>query len=173
MMYEALEQSLADRLAPFAQAGVNVRVVPETESERKRPLPVTEAQFTVIYSGSEYGDTNSTSSVIQNEEIYISVVIESTFLRGGLGVYNLLFTLKKALIGFKPYGCQKIQAVKHHSIGSPEAIKRDNMWEYQAVFKTSTTLVEDYLEDITSLISKITYVDTPDGETTVIPDDNN
>lgn len=168
MNYEILEQQISDRLQPFALAGVNVRVVPELESERIRPVP-TKAQFTVIYSGSEYGNVNSTAQISQNEDLYFTVLIESTFLRGAMGVYNLLNTLRKALVGFKPTGCKRIQAVKHHTIGSPGAEKIDNMWQYQAVFKTDTLLVEDYTEDIMPLVTQIKFIDQPDGETIIVP----
>jgi len=168
MNYELIEQQICSRLQPFAIVGVDVIVMPELEADRKRPVP-TKAQFTVIYSCSEYGNVNSTAQINQNEDLYFTVLIESTFLRGAMGVYSLLNTLRKAIVGFKPTGCLRIQAVKHHTIGSPDAQKIDNMWQDQAVFKTSTLLVEDYTEDVTALVTRIKFIDQPDGETMIVP----
>lgn len=172
MNYELLETEITNRLAPFAMVGLSVRKMPELESEKIKPLP-TKAQFTVMYAGSEYEGANSTAQVSQMETAFISVLIESTFLRGPLGIYALLATLKTALIGFKPTGCHRIQAVKHQTLGTPEAVKNANMWEYQAVFKTTSLTVENFTEDITILLKKITFIDVPGGEINIVPNPDN
>lgn len=168
MNYEQLESDIVNRLAPFAAVGVNVRKTPEVENERVRPEP-TNAQFTVMYAGSEYENTQSTAQVSQYETVFVAVLIECNLLRGNIGIYNLTSVLKKALIGFKPTNCHRLQAVKHHMLGTPEAVKKDNVWQFQAVFKTTTLTVEDYTEDLSVLLKKVTLIDIPDGETTIIP----
>lgn len=170
MNYELLESEIVTRLLPFATVGVQVVAMPEVESERKKALP-TKAKFTVIYAGSEYPTLNSTAQVSMEEKIFVSVLIESTFLRGNMGVYNLVTVLKKALIGFRPTGCHRIQPVKHHTIGTPEAVKIDNMWNYQAVFQTSSMTVENFEEDISVLLKKITLNDG--NEQVIIPPETN
>ena len=97
MDYEVLENQIVERLSFMIEAGIAVEKMPELESERSKPLP-TNAKLTVIYAGSEYPAPNSTSQVKQDEKIFIQVLIESTFLRGPHGVYNLLSVLKSALI---------------------------------------------------------------------------
>jgi hypothetical protein len=172
MNYEQLENDIVTRLAPFAAAGVSVIKMPELETERSLPEPQ-KAQFTVMYAGSEYENVNSTAQVSQMETVFVAVLIESNLLRGPKGVYNLLSVLKTALIGFKPANCHRLQAVKHHTLGSPEAVRKDNTWQYQAVFKTTTLTVEAFTEDLSVLLKKITLIDVPDGEIIVIPNTDN
>lgn len=167
MNYETLENEIVARLTPFVTVGITVEKIPELESERTKPLP-TKAKFTVIYAGSEYGSSLSTSQVSQEEKIFIQVLIESTFLRGSLGVYNLASVLKKALTGFQPSGCRRIQVTKHHTIGGEEAQKINNMWNYNVIFQTTSIHVEDFEEDLTLILEKITLIDEPDGEINII-----
>lgn len=167
MNYENLEIEIVNRLAPFLSVGITVESLPELEVDRSRPLP-TKAKFTVIYAGSEYGSSLSTAQISQEEKIFIQILIESTFLRGTLGVYNLASILKKALTGFKPSGCRRIQVTKHHTIGGEEAQKINNMWNYNVIFQTTALHVEDFTEDLTLLLEKITLVDKPDGEINTI-----
>lgn len=163
MNYENLEIEIVDRLTPFTTVGVAVERLPELEINRTRPLP-TKAKFTVIYAGSEYGNSLSTAQISQEEKIFIQVLIESTFLRGSVGVYNLASVLKKALTGFQPSGCRRIQVTKHHTIGGEEAEKINNMWNYNVIFQTTTIHVEDFTEDLSLILKEIKLVDQPDGE---------
>ena len=167
MNYENLEIEIVARLAPFITAGITVESLPELEVDRSKPLP-TKAKFTVIYAGSEYGSALSTAQISQEEKIFIQILIESTFLRGNLGVYNLASVLKKALTGFQPSGCRRIQVTKHHTIGGEEAQKINNMWNYNVIFQTTSIHVEDFEEDLTLILEKITLIDEPDGEINII-----
>lgn len=167
MNYENLEIEIVNRLAPFLSVGITVESLPELEVDRSRPLP-TKAKFTVIYAGSEYGSALSTAQVSQEEKIFIQILIESTFLRGTLGVYNLASVLKKALTGFKPSGCRRIQVTKHHTIGGENAEKINNMWNYNVIFQTTALHVEDFTEDLSLILKEITLIDQPDGEINVI-----
>lgn len=167
MNYETLETEIVARLTPFLTAGIAVEKLPELEADRSKPLP-TKAKFTVIYAGSEYGSALSTAQISQEEKVFIQILIESTFLRGSLGVYNLASLLKKALTGFKPSGCRRIQVTKHHTIGGENAEKINNMWNYNVIFQTTALHVEDFEEDLTLILEKITLVDQPDGEINII-----
>lgn len=167
MNYENLEIEIVARLIPFTTVGITVESLPELEADRSKPLP-TKAKFTVIYAGSEYGNAMSTAQISQEEKIFIQILIESTFLRGSLGVYNLASILKKALTGFQPSGCRKIQVTKHHTIGGEEAQKINNMWNYNVIFQTTALHVEDFTEDLSLLLEKITLIDKSDGEINTI-----
>jgi len=167
MDYENLETEIVARLTPFVAVGIAVEKLPELEADRSKPLP-TKAKFTVIYAGSEYGSSLSTAQISQEEKIFIQVLIESTFLRGSLGVYNLASILKKALTGFQPSGCRRIQVTKHHTIGGENAEKINNMWNYNVIFQTTAVHVEDFEEDLTLILEKITLIDQPDGEINII-----
>jgi len=167
MNYENLETEIVARLTPFVTVGIAVEKLPELEADRSKPLP-TKARFTVIYAGSEYGSSLSTAQISQEEKIFIQVLIESTFLRGTLGVYNLASVLKKALTGFQPSGCRRIQVTKHHTIGGENAEKINNLWNYNVIFQTTAVHVEDFEEDLTWVLEKITLIDRPDGEINII-----
>ena len=67
--------------------------------------------------------------------------------------------LKKALAGFKAEGTTKFQVSKHHTIGQPDAEKKDNIWQYQVIFQASAKSVEDYEEDLTVLLKQIKFID--------------
>lgn len=168
MNYEALEDEIVERLQPFAEAGVSVERLPETEAE-KTELGTGEARMTVIYAGSEYEGTKSTAQVSQDEKIFIQILIESTFLRGPKGIYTLTEILKKALTDFRPQRISKLQVSKHHTIGQPDAEKRNNMWQYQVIFQGTSVHVEEYDQGDAwiTLLKKITYSDGED--TTVVP----
>lgn len=167
MNYETLETEIVARLTPFLTVGIAVEKLPELEADRSKPLP-TKARFTVIYAGSEYGNSMSTAQISQEEKIFIQILIESTFLRGSLGVYSLASVLKKALTGFHPSGCRRIQVTKHHTIGGENAEKINNLWNYNVIFQTTSLHVEDFEEDLTLILEKITLVDQPDGEINTI-----
>lgn len=169
MDYELLQNAVVTRLQPFMTAGIATVVrLPQTESERTQTLP-TKVKFTVIYAGSEYSEVNSTGYISQDEKVFIQILIESTFLYGNTGVYAMASLLKKALTGFKTQGTKKFQVAKHHTIGQPDAEKKDNMWHYSVVFQTMSLHVEDYTEDLSVILKQITYVDKPGDETTVVP----
>lgn len=168
MNYETLQNEIITRLQPFTTVGVSVVRLPENNDELTRVVPKN-AKLTVIYAGSEYGKTLSVGKIAQDEEIFMQILIESSSLYGSLGVYNLILLVKKALTGFSPSGCKPMQAVRNHTIGSPEAHRIESMWQYNVVFSTTGFHIDDFTEDLSNILKKITYVDIPDGETTIVP----
>lgn len=172
MNYEKLQDEIVERLQPFITAGIASAIrLPETESERTQNLP-TKVKFTVIYAGSEYSDVNSSGYISQYEKVFIQILIESTFLYGGAGVYNMASLLKRVLTGFKAQGTTKFQVAKHHTIGQPDAEKKDNMWQYSIVFQAISVHVEDYTEDLSVILTQLTYIDKPGDETMIVPPEN-
>lgn len=169
MNYELLENEVVARLQPFTTVGITVEKLPETEAQRKQVNPG-KARFTIIYAGSEYEGANSTAQISQVEKVFVQVLIESTFLRGNMGVYALASILKKALTGFRPQNITRLQVSKHHTIGQPEAEKINNMWNYQIIFQGNSLHVEDFTEDIGPLLTKITYEDGSESIEVPFPD---
>lgn len=171
MNYEVLESEILERILPINAINPNiaVEIMPELEAERTRPLP-TKAKITVIYAGSEYSLVNSTSYVKQDEKIFIQILVESTFLRGPQGIYNIIEVLKDLLIGFRPTYCMPIQMVKHHTLGGEDAQKINNMWAYNMILQANGAIsVENFEENYVSVLKKITLVDQPSGEINEIP----
>lgn len=155
MDYELLESEIVSRLSPLASSNLSIISLPEIEAEKSRPLPA-KAQYTVIYAGSEYEKSSSTGQNRNVENVFVTILIESTFLRGPLGVYNLTRVLKLALSGYSPSNCQRLEIAKHHSIGSDPVKKNGNMWEYQIVFQTTALHLENFIEDVSVLVTQIT-----------------
>lgn len=174
MNYETLENQVYEKILPMGLVpGISIRKMPESEAEKKRPIPGN-AQLTVIYAGSEYPETISTSQVSQEETVFIQVLIESSFLRGPQGIYNLLSVLKNFLVGFRPSFCLGMQVVRHHTIGGEEAEKINNLWNYNVIFKAKSAMtVTDFTEDLSVILKKITLIDKPGDETTIIPNPEN
>lgn len=168
MNYEILQNEVVARLQPLNVAGITTVRLPELEADRTKPIP-TKAKFTVIYAGSEYEGSSSTAQNRNIEKVFVQVLIESTFLYGNLGIYNLISIAKKALSGFKPSGCQRLELVKHHSIGADGIEKTNNMWNYQVIFQTTAVHVENYEEDLTLILQQIMLINQSDNETVVIP----
>lgn len=166
MNYEALQDAFVQRLQPFTTAGVTVVRLPESTPEKEKVKP-TFAKFTVIYAGSEYSGPQSTSQVSQEEKIFMQILIESSYLYGSKGVYNLASVLKKALTGFKALGTHRFTVSKHHTIGTPEAEHQDNMWHYNVIFQATTLSVESFTEDLSILLKQITLIDG--NETIQVP----
>lgn len=168
MNYEVLQDEIIQRMQPFSIAGMDVVRLPQNNDELKRHIPK-KGKLTIIYSGSEYGKTINNDNIAQDEEVYITVFIESSSLYGDLGIYNLVKLVKQALTGFKPSGCKKMQVVKHHTIGTPESSRMEGVWQYQIIFRTTSLHVEDFEEDLSLILTKITYIDVPDGEINIVP----
>lgn len=169
MNYELLQDAIVTRLQPFTTADISVEALPEKESA-KTQVTATKARFTVIYAGSEYGGVNSTGQVSQFEKVFVQILIESSFLYGAKGIYSLASAVKLALTGFKAQGTRPFSVVKHNTIGSPEAEKKNNMWQYQVIFAAESVHVEDFEEDVSILVQKITLNDG--NEQIVIPPEN-
>ena len=176
MNYETLELEILARILPIntVNSNIAVAIMPEVAADRSRPLP-TKAKVTIIYAGSEYSLVNSTSYVKQDEKIFIQLLIESTFLRGTEGVYNIIEALKTLLVGYRPTYCMPLQMVKHHTIGGEDAEKINNMWAYNMILQTNGAItVENFEEEfITNALKKITFVDVPGGEINEVPNPNN
>lgn len=166
MDYEVFQNEIVARLQPLLAVGISAVRLPETESERTKPQP-TNAKFTVIYAGSEYEGSSSTAQNRNIEKVFVQLLIESTFLYGNKGIYSLINIAKKSLSGFKPSNCQRLEPVKHHSLGNDEVEKINNMWNYQMIFQTTTVSVEDFQEDLSLILSQITLLDGNDE--TIIP----
>ncbi len=166
MDYEALTDEVVIRLQPFSGVGIIVERLPETEAQNTQVKP-NDVRFTVIAAGSEYEGANSTAQVVQDEKVFVQVLIRSTLLYGPKGVLNLASVVKKALTGFRPQNVKRLQVSKHHIIGSPGAQKIDNLWNYNVIFQGTSMHVEDYTEDLSVLLTKITYLDG--NEPTVVP----
>jgi hypothetical protein len=164
-MYEQVELEIYTRLLPFQGANIEVAKLPESEADFKRPY--TKAKFTVCYKGSKWKDPRSTSHITQEEELLFEIAIQSRTLRGNRGIYTLKRLLTQALVGFQPTDCERMYA-KESGMTGVETTLTDGVYTYSAVFACTTLSVEDFEEDLSLILEKITNNCETTGDTVVV-----
>lgn len=154
--YEQAEEDIFQRLKAFEAAEIEVRKLPEDQEEMAADgnRPFKKGRLTIGYKGSKWKDTRSTSQVIQEEKLTFEIAIQSKQLRGSRGVYNLKRVVTQALLGFRPTDCDRIFADESGMTGA--ATQSDGIWTYSALFCCTTESVEDFEEDLTIILQKIT-----------------
>jgi hypothetical protein len=153
MNYEQAETDIYTRLLPFQGANIEVVKLPETQEDFKRPFA--KAKFTVGYKGSKWKDPQSTGHISQVEELLFEIAIQSRTLRGAKGLYSLKKLLTQALVGFTPTDCDKIYAKESGMTGVSETLN-DGVWTYCVIVACTTLSVEDFEEDLSVILSRIT-----------------
>lgn len=166
-IYQDIEAAVVARLAPFGSVGFEVVALPETQSDYSRPF--VNGKITVAYHSSSYDKPNSIGHMSQYEEISVIVSIQSRFLRGDKGIYSIASIVRKALLGFEPAGYWRMWAKE---FGLKDAKLEDGLWTYYGLFCTKALAVEDFEEDISNLISQISYDNDLTGETFSVGNDN-
>ncbi len=161
MFFEQLEKDIQARLKAKIGNGIDVDILPETESGYRKPFE--KARVTVCYTSSDFDKPKSTSEISQDEEQTIEVVIQARALRGVMGIYDVANRISKALIGFRTAHSRKMYATsfKYSS-------KEENLWAYTYTFAIKTTVVEQPDDVSEPLITQITQESI--YETSVTPD---
>lgn len=98
---ENTENEIVQKLKFIEAEKIFVHKAPETDEERPDPTGMVSNLF-VMYTGSRYGEPRSTHQVSQDEFFQFAVVIESPFLRGAFGIYNVKKYVADSLLGFIP-----------------------------------------------------------------------
>lgn len=151
--YEAAEDDIYNRLKVFESVNVEVEKLPENHKNFKRPYE--KAKITVGYKGSKWEKTKSTQQIAQDEKLTFELALQSKVLRGPRGLYNLKRLVTVALVGFAPTDCDRMTADESGMTGVTETLV-DGVWTYTMLFCTTTLTVEDFEEDLTVLLTKIT-----------------
>lgn len=164
MNYESLQTDIAARLATIntnpAAPIADVMALPEAESNYKRaahdrPL------VTVLYTGSEYGQGNTTFNshdigmVEQEETIGFQVNVEGKKLYGATGLYAILNVVQSLLLGFEPTNCDKI----HFKRSALQRDEKDNtlfIFVLECIVKGYA--VEDVPAPTGALVTQINYL---------------
>lgn len=162
--YEQAEEEIFQRLKAFEAADIEVRKLAEDQEELATdgPRPFKKGRLTIGYKGSKWGDTRSTAQIIQEEKVTFEIAIQSKQLRGSRGVYNLKRVVTQALIGFRPTDCDRMVADESGMIGA--ATQADGIWSYSALFSCTTESVEDFEEDLSVILQKITNKNSTYGD---------
>lgn len=158
MNYELVEQQIADRLTTKLGINFEVAVLPETEEEYK--VAFGKSRATVSYKASDFATEDRASKaasrglgafVTQEEHVIFEITLQSKKLRGAVGLYAMLEKVKRALVGYTPTDCQKMQILK---FGFIERI--ENIFTYHMLMSTTTTVVEEEDAQNLPLITEIT-----------------
>jgi|ERR1044072_1236927 hypothetical protein len=167
--YEYIEDQIYQRLAPFEAADIEVRKLPEDQKELETDgsRPFKKGRITIGYKGSKWKEPRSTAQIIQEEKLIFEIAIQSRQLRGNRGVYLLKKLIKEALVGFQPDHCDRITADESGMTGT--ATQTDGVWTYSALFCCTTESVENFEEDLSIILTKITNNNDELGDSFEVP----
>lgn len=171
MNYEQAEQDILTRLTPFVTAGaIDMVLIPQNQADFKRPFQ--KGKITICYKGSKWGDPRSTAQISQEEEVMFQIEIQSRTLRGDRGIYLMKKALNQALIGFAPTDCDRMYA-KESGMTSVAETLNDGVWTYSLIVACKTISVEDYEEDLSVILRRITNNDLTTGGSFIVENDPN
>lgn len=150
-----LEDAVCAHLQDITTASngaITVTPFPETQEEYERPIKGTKVYVSV--GDVAYGNIRDVGFVVQDAAIKVSVIILSNKLRGT----DFLFLVEKAirlkLVGYKHPDFQKKFSMERSGYINKEYFQ--NVWQYEMVFKTEGSLVENVEEDLAPLLQSIT-----------------
>lgn len=163
--YEQVEEDIYQRLLPFQGISIDVVKLPDNEADFKRAFA--KGKITIGYKGSKWDAPRSTSQIAQEEKLIFEVAMQSRELRGSRGLYMLKRVVTQALTGFQPTDCNRMYPEESGMTGVKETFT-DGVWTYSAIFHCTTLTVEDFEEDLTLLLKKITTENRELGDTLVV-----
>lgn len=140
MNYEAIEDSIKNRLAAKLAAGIDAKVMEDTEADVNRP--VTSPRATVCFFASDFDPSRSTAQISQDDTATFAIMITARKRRGLKGVYDIYNQCAKWLLGWTPTGCsQKIQFKKFQF-----ELNEDGWYTFGLYLETKAMMVEDISE---------------------------
>jgi len=126
-----------------------------------KPLPDCEADFFksfkphvyVMYDNSDYPEGENLGMVVQEDKMKIGFEIHARTRRGIEGIFAIQKIIYKKILGYKPFGCDKLQLV---SFG-PLTGNSPNNWLYYAQFNTVSHIAESGEEPDLPLLQNVTF----------------
>ena len=154
--YEEIEQSLCDVLCPKDADGnalntlYSAEPLPDNEGDYKRLF--TKPKVYLSYVGSDYGEDESTSCVIQEETVTFEAIIRAKTRKGTEGIFAVERDIRTKLLGYRlPVAQKKITFIKSGYIdGSTQ-----NDWNYMMSFSFRTKAVDEQPEETGPLAKQI------------------
>lgn len=93
----------------------------------------------VHYQGSNYTNSNSFSSIIQDNKKEFSITIITRNLHSNEGSYEYIDKVKTILTGFKINECSELMPIKDFFIS-----ENNGIWQYGINFSLNTTNIQSY-----------------------------
>ena len=136
MNIREIETSIIDKLKnSFPE--LLVQGFPDKPSEFILLHPV--GALLVHYQGSNYTNSNSFSSIIQDNKKEFSITVITRNLHANQGSYEYIDKVKTILTGFKIDECSKLMPIKDFFIS-----ENNGIWQYGINFSLTTTNIQNY-----------------------------
>ena len=148
MNYQSLEANIVSRIQAYI-TGVDIMPLPEVDIDVL--LPSVHGKITVAYKGSDYDPSDTYDAVAQPERISFELIVQSRKLRGTTGIYNLLSTIKSALLGWQTPVSEKIQFSK-----STYVAHENGVWTYVLTLSTMALSIEEPQDESLVISRKLT-----------------
>jgi hypothetical protein len=161
--YTSIENDIVARLAPLVTAGYQVEAMPDREADN---IGIGhKGRITVQVSMVKFGDHQSTPpAVVQEEDIYIDIIIRARALRASGGIYHLCELCRVLLLAYVPNNCRiPLSGVDFGPIAPEEYDKGVHM--YSLRLKTQSMSVGFPDADVYPLITEVDY----EGESVTLP----
>ena len=136
MDYIALENSIVTRLSVLELAGIDVIPLPEADNDVVNPFD--RGKITVAYLSSDFDQSITSDVVAQPEKITFQIVVQSRNLRGSVGIYGMIKSVKSILMGWKTTYTDKI----HFSKSAYDA-HENGIWTYHVNITTENIAIEE------------------------------
>lgn len=136
MNIREIETSIIDKLKnSFPE--LLVQGFPDKPSEFILLHPV--GALLVHYQGSNYTNSNSFSSIIQDNKKEFSITVITRNLHSNQGSYEYIDKVKTILTGFKIDECSELMPIKDFFIS-----ENNGIWQYGINFSLTTTNIQNY-----------------------------
>lgn len=131
-----------------------VEYFPDRPSEYRLNHP--KGALLVSYPGSQFDGTVDINYVAQPRVVRVSVAVLLRQLNGKGGAVDVVDDVRRALVGWRPPDCRKVQAKAETFLGETAGI-----WQYTVELTSQCMLVEDADVDTESPLTQVTYEETP------------
>ncbi len=119
----------------------------------------------VRYTGSKYGPSADTHSLVQERRLGLQVTLVMRTLHGDNGITRTLDHVRRALAGFAPPAFGKLVPNSDEFLGGC-----DDEWRHAIDFVTTTTVVEDEEPDFSPRSTRLTFLgENPDDPQVQVP----
>jgi len=158
--YEQLEDELTNLF--YTVDGDGNKIPAEGVFFDVKPLPDCEADIKVnlnpkvyvMYDSSDYPETENLNAVVQEDKLKIGFEIHARTRRGDSGVFAIQKMVYSKVLGYKPFGCDKLQLIQF----TPLQGSGSNNWMYYAQFITTSHIMESQPEPDEPLLTQVTFV---------------
>lgn len=146
-MLLAIETAIIDRLKARLPAEIRVEQFPDDPSTFQL---LGNCAVLVHYAGSDDRDPDRAGPMAQEEQLDWDIHVVTRNLRGNAGIYQVLSTVRKALLGYRPAGASKMWKQS-----TDFTRQKSGIWDYTMTMSCTVMNVEQDEEADEPLITRI------------------